>query len=258
MGKIIYFIEDPARKCVIRFVKEYKRSRILRREKIQYTVSLEDSKFFYGQDEKTEIKVVERIKRDYPNADIHCEDSHLFEEKFQNHRFWVICRANESNSVLDFYDGTDSNRKPTYTNDMECVRMMMSETVVLETLSTIQRCTRDRAYYAVVYLNLINELLTPVMMITCTRKATGETKYLARVEDNRLRLVKTSGAAAKFSYDKVVALWDYLKQHNKGFLYAVLPEFKDNVNCKDIENYMRNNNVSRMIVMDLQLKFLNR
>ena len=53
-------------------------------------------------------------------------------------------------------------------------------------------------------------------------------------------------------------MYEYLRTENKNFLYAVLPEFKDNVNCKNIEAYMREKKVSRMIVLDVQLKFLNR
>ena len=78
------------------------------------------------------------------------------------------------------------------------------------------------------------------------------------MDGNRLRLVETSFSASKFTYEIGLQMCEYLKQHNKNFLYAVLPDFKDNVSAKNIEQYMREHKVSRMIVMDLQLKFLNR
>ena len=106
---------------------------------------------------------------------------------------------------------------------------------------------------------MTNELLSPVMMITCTTKREKQTtKYLARIEGNRLRLVNTSNAAKKFTYEDAMKQYEYLVTHNKNFMYAVLPVFKDNVHCRNIESYMREKKVSRMIVMDLQLRFLNR
>jgi hypothetical protein len=96
------------------------------------------------------------------------------------------------------------------------------------------------------------------MMITCTSKGSGVTKYFAREEGKRLRLVTTSNSAAKFDYETVMKMYEHLTQTNKNFLYAVMPVFKDNVRSSDIERYMREKKVSRMIVMDLQLKFLNR
>jgi hypothetical protein len=94
------------------------------------------------------------------------------------------------------------------------------------------------------------------MMITCTSKGSGVTKYFSREEGRRLRLVTTSQAATKFNYEEALTMYEYLKQTNKNFLYAVIPVFKDNVSAKNIEQYMRDHKVSRIIVMDLQLKFL--
>ena len=73
-----------------------------------------------------------------------------------------------------------------------------------------------------------------------------------------MRLVTTSDAATKFNYEDVLTQFEHLKQTNKNFLYAVLPAFKDNVNVKNIESYMKENGTSRMLIMDLQLKFMNR
>ena len=70
--------------------------------------------------------------------------------------------------------------------------------------------------------------------------------------------VPYADAATKFSYEDVLAQFEHLKQTNKNFLYAVLPAFKDNVNVRDIENYMQENGISRMLIMDLKLRFMNR
>ena len=255
MEKIVYFEENPERHGVIRFVKNYRRGSWFRKERIEYCLTSTDG--FTFNDKETIDKVCARIKKDYPKAKISHEAYDAFSEKYALHRFWVIARW--SKTVKEFYDGNDGHGKATYTSDLESVRMQLSYSSAKETLRTIQQTTRDRVWVMPIYLNLINELLTPVMMITCTTKrGKQETKYLARVEGNRLRLVVTSDAAQKFAYEAVLTMYEHLVTHNKNFMYAVLPVFKDNVHCRNIESYMREKKVSRMVVMDLQLRFLNR
>ena len=78
------------------------------------------------------------------------------------------------------------------------------------------------------------------------------------MEGARLRLNTTSDAAGKFTYKEVLATFEYLQTHNKNFLYAVLPVFKENVHCKQLENYLKKNKVSRMVQMTTKLRWLNR
>ena len=255
MENYVIFREDKAKHGVYLFVKKFVPKRWFRREKIEYCVSADQAELF--SDEEVLAKVCERIKRDYPNAEIMCEDYGTFTDRMEKHRFWVIGRWKDD-STEEFYCGNDSHGKPEYTTDLQTVRFSLSESSANQTLATIRKCTRDRAYTRVVFLSLENELLSPCMMITCTSKGRGVTKYFAREEGGRLRLVMTSQAAAKFSYESVIQMWEYLKQTNKNFLYAVMPVFKDNVSAKNIESYMKENKVSRMVVMDLQLKHLNR
>lgn len=254
MAKIVYFEENENQKCIIRFVKGYRRGRWFLREKIWYSYSVVDGLPFV--DEKVIALVTTKVKKDYPKAVIHCEEHQKFMTKHQLHKFWVIGRWNE-NGREEFYSGNDQYNKPTYSEDMQEVWMMFAESSANETLRTIQQTTRDRVYTRVVYLNLVNELLTPVFMITCTSKGSQVTKYFAREEGKRLRLVTTSDAAAKFDYETMMKMYEYLITTNKNFCYAVLPVFKDNVSARNIESYMKENKVSRMVVMDLQLKHLN-
>ena len=249
------FREDKTRHSAILFVKSFRPKKWLRKEKIEYCISADQAEYFGDNDLKS--KVCDRIKRDYPNAEILCDTYRDFTEKFVNHRFWVIGRWREDGTE-EFYCGSDQHGKPEYTTDLNEVRFSLSASSTNETLQTIRKSTRDRAYTRLVFLSLENELLSPCMIISCTSKGSGVTKFFAREEDRRLRLVYTSKAAAKFNYEASIRMWEYLKQHHKTFLYAVLPDFKDNVSAKNIEPYMRDHHVSRMIVMDLQLKFLNR
>ena len=255
MRTIIYFEENENQKSIIRFVRGYRRGRWFLREKIWYSYSVVDGLPFV--DEETIALVTTKVKKDYPKAVIHCEEYQQFMNKHQLQKFWVIGRWNE-NGREEFYSGNDQNNKPTYSEDMQEVRMMFAESSAKETLRTIQQTTRDRVFIRTLYLNLVNELLTPVFMITCTSKGSQVTKYFAREEGNRLRLVTTSNAATRFDYEAVMKMFEHLRTTNKNFCYAVLPIFKDNVNSRNIESYMKEKRISRMLIMDLQLKHLNR
>lgn len=255
MRTIIYFEENENQKSIIRFVRGYHRGRWFLREKIWYSYSVVDGLPFV--DEETIALVTTKVKKDYPKAVIHCEEYQQFMNKHQLQKFWVIGRWNE-NGREEFYSGNDQNNKPTYSEDMQEVRMMFAESSAKETLRTIQQTTRDRVFIRTLYLNLVNELLTPMFMITCTSKGNDDTKFFKKLDGNRVRMVGTSGAATKFTYEEVLERFAYLQQHNKNFLYAVMPVFKDNVSAKNIENYIKENKVSRMVVMDLQLKHLNK
>ena len=248
-------MEGSEKKCAYRFVSGFKKRRWFRRSRIKYSFCpIDGSIFRYKDEDLKEIKT--KIMTDYPNADIHIMEFDEFLEKYNIYRFFVICKWNERDN--EFYQGDGKDRKAMYSKDIEDARMIFSERTANETLRTIQQTTRDKVYVRAIYLNLVNELLTPVMMITCTSKGNGQTKYFKKLDGRRLRMVSTSEAATKLTYDTSITTWEYLKTHNKNFLYAVLPAFKDNVNIRDIERYMRENNVSRMICMDLQLKHLNR
>lgn len=255
MEKYVIFREDKTKNGVYLFVSKFLPKKWFRKEKIEYCISADQGELF--SDNEVLAKVCERIKRDYPKAEIICEDYKTFFDKMVNHRFWVIGRWRED-GIEEFYCDNDQYGKPEYTTDMNDVRFSLAESSANETLNTIRKSTRDRSYTRVVFLSLENELLSPCMMITCTSKGSGVTKFFAREEGKRLRLVTTSVAAAKFDYETVMKMYEYLRTENKYFLYAVLPEFKDNVNCKNIEAYMREKKISRMIVMDVQLKHLNR
>lgn len=255
MDNCIMFREDRDKHGVILFVKSYRPKSWLRKEKIEYTIDTEMAERF--DDNTIKQKICDRIKKDFPNAEIWCEDYCTFFDRMVNHRFFVIGRWREDGTEEYYCDG-DRDGKPEYCRDLENVRFILSERSADETLRTIRKSTRDRAYTRMVFLMLVNELLSPCMMITCTSKGSGVTKYYSREEGKRLRLVTTSNAAAKFDYESVLRMYEYLHQRNKNFLYSVVPVFKDNVNCKDIEKYIRENHISRMVVMDLKLKHLKR
>lgn len=254
MKKCVIFREDKTKHGVYLFVSKFLPKKWFRKEKIEYCINGAHAEEF--DDNDLMAMVCERVKKDYPNAEIICEDYATFFDYMTNHRFWVIGRWRED-SKEEFYCGSDQHGKPEYTTDLNDVRFSLSETSANETLQRIRKSTRDRAYTRVVFLSLENELLSPCMMIACRSKSSGVTKFYARMEGNRLRLVMTSQAATKFDYEAVLRMYEYLRMLNKNFSYAVLPVFEDNVSAKNIEQYMEEHKVSRMVVLDLQLKHLN-
>ena len=257
MAKIILFEENKDQKCVIRFVSGFRPKTWFRKARVEYSVS--DSVMCQFEDEAHIPEfVIERIRHDFPNAMIRIVDFvDFFYGDYKLQRFWTIARYNDAGTE-DYYCGNDLSRKPKYTEDFSEVSMMLSKTSAEETLLRIQSTSRDRVYVRQLYLNLRNELLTPIMIITCTSRGNGLTKYFTKLDGNRVRLCSTSGAARKFTYEDVLKEYEYLRTHNKNYLYAVLPVFKDNVNCKNIESYIHNNKISQMVVIDFQLKHLNR
>lgn len=255
MEKYVIFREDKDKHGVYLFVKKFVPKKWFRKEKIEYCISADQADGF--TDNELLAKVCDRVKKDFPNAEIFCDGYRTFIDRMVKHRFWVVGRWRDD-STEEFYHDSDRHGKPEYTTDLQSVRFSLSESSANETLRTIRKCMRYRVYTRMVFLSLENELLSPCMMITCTSKGNGETKFFKKLDGNRVRMVGTSGAATKFTYEEVLERFAYLQQHNKNFLYAVMPVFKDNVSARNIESYMKENKVSRMIVMDLQLKHLNR
>ena len=258
MGTIIYFVENENRKCVIRFVKSYRAKSWWRRERIEYSLSLLEGSDFV--DSAVTDKVYERIQKDFPNARIYLTNLGQFHRMFDTHRFWLICSFAKTNENEGYFSHIMS-QKVMWTSNINDADLYLDEKSAEDSANNIRRLCGTTAMVGImpIYLNFVNMLLTPIMMITCTSKfGKQETKYFARLDGNRLRLVNTSNAAKKFTYTEVMDMFEHLRSHNKNFLYAVLPVFKDNVNCKDIERYMKENKVSRMIVLDLKLKHLNR
>ena len=255
MNKYVFFREDKNKHGVFLFVKSFRPKKWFRKEKIEYCINADQAEEFDSNE--VMAKVCDRIYQDYPNAEVWCSDYRSFTDKYANHRFWVIGRWRDDGRE-EFYCGNDQHGKPKYTTDLNEVRFSLAESSINETLQNVRKSTRDRAYTRVVFLTLENELLSPCMMITCTSKGNEQTKYFSKLDDNRVRTVATSNAATKFTYETALQMWEYLRTHNKNYLYAILPEFKDNINARNIEAYMKSNRVSRMVVMDLQLKFLNR
>lgn len=260
--KTFIFFENEKKFSPIFFVREYKKKRWFRPEKISYTLSPENGLVF--EDEELIDLVSKRICKDFSNARIHKVNKPVFHEKYKEHVFWVIGDFDEgkSNDCASFYSG-ESRKEVFWTQNLEDAEVYMDLDCANQTADNIRRKvgTEKKVSVKPIYLNLCNGLLTPIMMITCTSKGgKQETKYFSKIdkEGYRLRLVRTSDAARKFTYRGAIQMFDFLKSRNKNFLYAILPTFSDNVKCDDIESYMKENQVSRMVSVTLKLKNFNK
>lgn len=258
METLIYFEENEDKYGVIRFVKNYRKKSFLnlRKELIEYTLSFPESTLFI--DEEEIALVMDRIKKDYPYSIIYLLDCDKFVKRFDNRIFWVITHLDKNHKIDGYYSGM-SGKKCEITTDINDAEISLDYDSFRNTLDSIRKATGEKYDILQVFLNCKNGLLEPSFMITCTSKrGKQETRYYSHMEGNRLRSVSTSAKAMKFSYLEVLNVFEQLQSHNKNFLYAVLPVFKDNVHCRDLEEYLRKNNVSRMVALTTKIKWLNR
>ena len=265
MGIIIYFEENGKSKSVIRFVRGYRNKGWFRKERIEYSLTVSNCCLFLDN-EKVVFKVCERIKKDFPEAKIYCTESSAFYRKYENHEFYVITKCDNgyndresyaNDSGHSYYSGM-ANGDIHWTTDLNDTEIYFDYESASEAVNHIRK-KGGKVFAKTVFLNLINGLMEPCFMITCTSKrGKEETKYFSHLEGNRLRLVSTSANAKKFTYREVLETFEYLKTKNKNFLYVVMPVFKENVNCKNLESYIKENKISRMVQMTTKLRWLNR
>lgn len=261
MGKgIIYFIECGKKCSVWRFVKSYRPKRWFRRERIEYTPILREALNFEEINDNSFLSIDERIRKEYQKPIIQACDKDSFKGRHEHYRFWVICKYN-SDGQLEGYYSAILKKQVNLETDIEDATVFMLEKDANETIHAVRDAAGPGARICIntIYLDIENGLLTPIFMITCTSK-TGkqDTKYFARIEGNRLRLVNTSNSAKRFSLQEANDMFEHLVTHNKNFLYAVLPVFKDKVKYSEIGDYVRKNNISRAVCTTLVVKKINK
>lgn len=251
MAKVIYFDAEPTKKGVIRFVEDYRRGGFLRKEKIQYGIA---GGYLPVVDEEQGIDG--RIMRDYPSAIVYYGTVAEIERRLDTKRFWLI--GKDTSRGIDMYYSHVAGGKVEWTNDVVNAEVQFDEQAAISTVSELRRAG-EKAVVIPVYMNFDNPLLGRNFIILCKSKKSGVTKYFARHEEgNRIRLVKNSSSAARFTYTEAVGMFESLKGSNKAFFYTVCPAFKDNVNFMGIEDYMSSGKVAKAIAVSDKLKWMNR
>jgi len=251
MAKVIYFDAEPTKKGVIRFVEDYRRGGFLRKEKIQYGIAggyLPVVDDFHG--------AFSRVVRDNPNAVVYDGTVIDTERKLETKRFWLI--GKDTGKGFDVYYSHVTAGKVEWTSDVTNAEIQFDEQAAVNTVTELRRAG-EKAVVVPVYMNFENPLLGRNFIILCKSKKSGVTKYFARHEEgNRIRLVKNSYSAARFTYAEAVGMFESLKGSNKAFFYTVCPAFKDNVNFTGIEGYMASGKVAKAIAVSDKLKWMNR
>lgn len=251
MAKVIYFDAEPTKKGVIRFVEDYRRGGFLRKEKIQYGIA---GGYLPVVDEEQGIDG--RIMRDYPSAVIYYGTVAEIERRLETKRFWLIGKDNGKG--IDMYYSHITAGEVEWTNDVVNAEVQFDEQAAISTVSELRRAG-EKAVVIPVYMNFDNPLLGKNFIILCKSKKSGVTKFFARHEEgNRIRLVKSSDSAARFTYAEAVGMFESLKGSNKAFFYTVCPAFRDNVNFTGIEDYMDSGKVAKAIAISDKLKWMNR
>lgn len=255
---IIYFRDYSGRPGVFRFVKAYSPKRFLRRERIEYTLDITRAMDFSAGGMELVRQAHRRIMKDWScegrtTLGVSHTDSDDFMSSYRQHRFWVITRRGEDGEPVEFYSGRDRKGRDGFSDDIGEASIgldLQSET------DTVKRLRVGGGHVSIdcVYLTLVNGLLEDNFMIICkSRKEDGRTRFFARQEDNRLRLVETSGAAKKMAYREAYEVYEHLESTNRNFSYAVLPAFVENVHCRDLEGYVKRHGVQRAVKMNLRL-----
>lgn len=214
MAKVIYFDAEPTKKGVIRFVEDYRRGGFLRKEKIQYGIA---GGYLPVVDEVQ--GVYDRIARDYSDAIIWNGMVEDVERKLETRRFWLIGK----DSGFDVYYSHITAGKVEWANDVVNAEVQFDEQAAVSTVTELRRAG-EKAVVIPVYMNFDNPLLGENFIILCKSKKSGVTKFFARHEEgNRIRLVKSSNSAARFTYAEAVGMFESLKGSNKTFFYTVCP-----------------------------------
>lgn len=256
MAKFICFFKDK-NLGPLYFVHSYERRKWFRKERIAYSIERSKAFTFNDSDNATIEKVLARIKSDYPDSRLFTFyfGDKMFAYLFQDKRFWGICKINEKCDQYLWYAGVKDG-SVVWACDGRDALLCLDEETEIGTLNVLrQRQRGDRIILVTVYLDLTNELLTPKFLLTCTSKRENEkTKFFAREEGRRLRLVNTSRAACKLTYRESLQLFERLRIHNKNFSYAVIPDFEDNVNCKDLDEYTKKHKLCRMVQLEMKLR----
>ena len=251
MAKVIYFDAEPTKKGVIRFVEDYRRGGFLRKEKIQYGIA---GGYLPVVDEAHGI--YDKIVRDYPDAIVYYGTVADTERKLDTKRFWLI--GKDTGRGFDVYYSHVAAGKVEWTSDVANAEIQFDEQAAVSTVTELRRAG-EKAVVIPVYMNFDNPLLCKNFIILCKSKKSGVTKYFARHEEgNRIRLVKNSYSAARFTYADAVGMFESLKGSNKAFFYTVCPAFRDNVNFMGIEDYMASGKVAKAIAVSDKLKWMNR
>lgn len=252
MKKVIYFTDGDGVKPFM-FVKAYRKKSLLKRENVQLSYFVHELDI----DDEMAERIISLVKRHYPNAKVGCDTIENFDKTMYKYRYYVVCKYINSGGFYGFNTGSTSNGEHQWTTDIEEAQLCYDRTGAEEDARRIAKETGERVMLSYVLINEVNPLSQQEFVVTCTSKKSGRTQFYSRSEGTRLRLVKTSDAAAKLHFDDVVKLYDELKAKSKAFNYAVIP-YIENINCADLEQMEKDGKIPHAMAVTTKLKWMLR
>lgn len=248
---IVYYVEGG----VYRFVSRYRKGGLLSRARIYHSADI----CCACELTPSECTACASIIRSQGGA-AKVTTKEEFTESHLMQRFWVIERENKD-SGIDYYCGLGSNHRkeasrPMYTEDITAATASLSKSWFMTELNAIRMMSSDKVRVVQIYVKLTNKLLSAMFFITCTDKKQA-TYYLSGIQDNlsgELVLADKSADALRMTYEDAVERFEQLRSMNKGYLYAVWPEFTDNVDRRNIEDYVKRVKVMRSFAVEIRLK----
>ena len=252
MKKVIYFTDGEGIKPFI-FVKAYRKKSLFKRENVLLSYFVHELDI---DDEMAEY-IIAFIKRHYPDAKVNYETIDTFEQAMFKYRYYVVTKYIINGDFFVFDTGRTTHSETEWTSKIEEAQLHYDHTSATDSARAIAKKTGEHVTLTSVYIANVNPLSEQEFIIHCKSKKSGRVQFYSRTEGTRLRLVKTSDAAAKFSYNLVLSMFDELKANNKAFFYTVMP-YIPNVNCADLEQMYKENKIPVAINMTTKLKWMGR
>lgn len=252
MKKVIYFTDGEGIKPFM-FVKAYRKKSLFKRENVQLSYFVHELDI----DDEMAGNIKSFIKRHYPDAVIGYDTVENFKETMYKYEYYVVTKFIESGNFYCFDTGSTSDGERQWTTEIKDAQLHYDAQSAADSAKCIAKETGERVAIATVHILNVNPLSEQKFIIVCQSKKSGKNQFYSRVEGKRLRLVRTSDAAAKFSYSLVLAMFEELRAENKAFNYSVIP-YIPNINCADLEQLEKDGKIPHMLMMTTKLKWMDR
>ncbi len=252
MKKVIYFTDGEGIKPFM-FVKAYRKKSLFKRENVQLSYFVHELDI----DDEMAKRIKCFIKKHYPDAVIGYDTVENFEETMFKYQYYVVTKCIPNGDFNVFDTGRTSDGEIEWTSDIDDAQLYYEQTCATENARAVAAHTGERVSLTTVHVLNVNPLSEQKFIIHCKSKKSGRVQFYSRSEGTRLRLVRTSDAAAKFSYSLALAMFEELKASNKAFFYTVMP-YIPNVNCNDLEQMYKDRKIPVAVNMTDKLKWMRR
>lgn len=252
MKKVIYFTDGEGIKPFV-FVKAYRKKSLFKRENVLLSYFVHELDI----DDEMAERIVALVKRHYPDAKVNYETIDTFKQAMSKYCYYVVTKHIQNGDFFVFDTGKTVRGEHEWTSVFDEAELYYEHTSAEENAKSVAAQTGEHVTLANVYVSSVNPLTEQEFIIHCKSKKSGRVQFYARSEGTRLRLVKTSDAAAKFHYSFALSMFDELKAKNKAFFYTVMP-YIPNVNCADLEQMYEEKKIPIAVNMTTKLKWMGR